>query len=294
MSAAKWWEGPIGALDTETTGTDPHTDRIVTAAIVHTSPGHRPRSIQWLIHPDRDIPTEAADVHGWTLPRLEAKLNGATALRITDQRETPMHADGALMKIAAQCATIMHAEAPLVAANAAYDLTLLETELARVGIDPLTSRPTGIRGVVDPMVLEKQWDPFRKTCYKSPGCLPKEKLHECSGCRGGRHKCGGCGSTDKTLGSLARHYGLRLPAAHAADADALVAIRLSVKMASLWPDIARLKLSTLATNVAQWRSAQALDLRDYWKRTGDERWREVCGEFPVHKNCAPALVGGEA
>ncbi len=280
----------MAALDTETTGVDPHTDRIVTAAIVHTAPGQRPRSIQWLIHPGRDIPTEAFDVHGWTLPLLEAKLNGATALRITDQRETPMHADGALMEIAAQCATIMHAEAPLVAANAAFDLTLLEAELARVGIDSLASRPTGIRGVVDPMVIDKAYDQYRKTCYKAAGCNPDDGTHACSGCKGGRHRCGGCGATDKKLGSLARHYGVRLPGAHTADADALAAIRLSVRLAGLWPEIARWRLPTLHEHQVTWRREQCDGLRKFFDRVGKDH-DGCCGEWPLHRSCAPVGAG---
>jgi hypothetical protein len=40
-------------------------------------------------------------------------------------------------------AMAMHREIPLVVANAPYDLTLLEAELDRHGIDTLASRPSG-------------------------------------------------------------------------------------------------------------------------------------------------------
>lgn len=291
MSTVKWHAGRMGALDTETTGVDPHTDRIITAAIVHTAPGQRPKTIQWLIHPgDHEIPTEASDVHGWTLPRLEAKLDGAEALRITDGRDVALTRTGAIDQIGAQVATIMHAGAPLVAANAAFDLTLLEAELVREGIDPISARPTGIRGVVDPMVLDKAFDQYRKTCYKAAGCDPEAGTHECTGCRGGRYACSGCGSTDRRLESLCRHYGVRLPGAHTADADALAALRLTVKLASLWPDIARLKLETLHKHQVDWRRQSCDSLRKFFDRIGKEH-DGVCGEWPVHAACAPVGAG---
>ena len=54
-----------------------------------------------------------------------------------------------------------------------FDLSLLEAELERHGIDSLASRPSGIRGVVDPMVIEKAYDTYRKVCYRAAGCDPR-------------------------------------------------------------------------------------------------------------------------
>lgn len=267
----KWHEGRMTGFDLETTSIDPHTARIVTAAIVHKIPGSRPRTIEWIIDPGVPIPAEAAEVHGWTPERLADRLQGRQALRITAGRAVYLDRDAALFEIAGQVAVPMGHEVPVVVANAPYDLTLLEAELGRQSIDSLASRPSGIRGVVDPMVIEKAFDPYRKVK---------------GGCRGGKHKCGGCGSTDKTLTSLCAHYGVTHVGAHDASGDALAALRLSVKLAEAWPEIARWKLGTLHEHQVTWRRTQADGLRAYFDKNGIEH-DGVCGEFPVHIRCAP-------
>jgi DNA polymerase-3 subunit epsilon len=255
MSTVKWHAGPMTGLDTETTGTSPHNDNIVTAAVVHVVPGEPTRSIQWLIHPGHEIPAEAAEVHGWSTERLEATLDGAEACRIVDEQRAPLTREAALFEVAAQVATTISAGRPLIAANAAFDLTLLESELVRAGIDTISSRPMGIRGVVDPMVIEKQYDPFRKVK---------------GGCRGGKYACGGCGVEDKKLGSLCTHYQVRLDEAHDATADALAALRLAWRLAHVWPEIGRLRLETLHAHQVGWRREQMDSLRRYFERSGIE------------------------
>lgn len=271
MSTTKWHEGPMVALDFESTGVNPHEERAVTAAIVHRTPGERPRTIQWLIDPGCDVPEEAAAVHGWTTDRLRTRLNGREALRITTGRETPLSRDGALHEIAAQVATAIGTGTPLVVCNAAYDCTLLDASLTREGIDTIASRPKGWTGVVDPMVIEKQYDPYRRVR---------------GGCKGGKHACGGCGMEDKRLGSLCAHYGVRLTGAHDASADALAGIRLAVRLAGLWPEIARLRLDTLFRKQIEWKRDQMLSLRSYFDRQGIEH-DGCCPEFPLHLTCRP-------
>lgn len=270
MSAPKWHEGRMAGWDTESTGVNVFEDRIVTAAIIHHNPGNRPRALSWVINPGTDIPQEASDVHGWTHDRLEQHLQGHEASYTTPDGQTSfMTREGALFSIAGQLGAVMGAEAPVVAANAAYDFSLLEQELIRHNIDPLSSRPTGVAGVVDPMVLEKQYDPYRKVK---------------GGCRGGKHQCGGCGAVDKKLESLCKHYGVPLTAAHDAGADALAALRLARRLADLWPDIARLKLPTLHQKQTGWRAEQMDGLRTYFDRAGIEH-DGCCGEWPVHRAC---------
>jgi DNA polymerase-3 subunit epsilon len=271
----KWWEGTITGFDNEATGINPHEDRIVTASLVHRIPGQRPNAVDWYIDPGIDIPAEAAAVHGWTRSKLVEfiGMEGA-ALRVSGGQSTRMARDGALNEIAAALATAIYVETPIVIANAPYDTTLLDAELARNGIDPITARPTGWRGVVDPMVLNKQWDPYRKTK---------------GGCRGSRqgYDCGGCGATDSTLTGLCRHYGIVLAAAHSSSADALAAVRLSVRLAQLWPEIARWLLPTLHKNQVAWRRDQMVSLRRYFDKNGTPH-DGCCPEWPVHVACAPA------
>lgn len=278
MSTVKWHQGPMVGYDLEATGINVFEDRIVTAAIVHHTPGQRPRTITWVINPGIDIPTEASDVHGWTNDRLTQFLNGAQAARLHNGRTEPLTREGALFEIAAQVATAIHAEAPLIAANASYDLSLLEAELVRHGIDTIASRPSGIRGVVDPMVLEKQYDPYRK-------------VNREGGCKGGKTACGGCGATNKTLTGLAAHYKVLLAGAHDASADAIAALRLVPRLVAAWPEIGRLRLPTLHEHQVTWRREQMKGLRQYFDKVGTEH-DGCCGEWPVHSECVPATVGG--
>jgi len=237
-----WYQSDtVRSLDTETTGVDPHTDRIVTAAIVDIHPGRRPDVIHWTIDPGQDIAEEATAVHGYTRDRVLDLVGGeGMALRIGDGKNEQMPAEAALGELAGLTAMAMHREIPLVVANAPFDLTLLEAELTRYGIDTLASRPSGVRGVVDPMVIDRAFDTYRKACYRAPGCDPEAGTHACGGCRGSRqHDCGGCGVTDRKLESLCRHYGVSLVDAHDAAADALAAARLAVRLGGLWRQIQR-------------------------------------------------------
>jgi DNA polymerase-3 subunit epsilon len=55
---------PIVAIDTETTGRDPATDRVVEVACVRWERGEITLRKSWLVNPGRPIPKEAFDVHG--------------------------------------------------------------------------------------------------------------------------------------------------------------------------------------------------------------------------------------
>lgn len=293
MSAAvKWHEGPMVGFDTETTGVDVFNDRIVTASVVYAKPGERPRPIEWIIDPGMDIPAEAAAVHGWTNEQVLEVVGGqGVAVRRTPGSSMRMTRDAALGEIAGHLGMAMGQEVPVVAANAAYDFSLLEAELARNGVDTLASRPAGVRGVVDPMVLDKQYDTYRKTCYKAPGCNVETKVHECSGCQGSRrgYDCGGCGATDRTLTGLAQHYGFVLTGAHSSSADAIAAMRVAKRFGSLWPEVARYKLGTLHEKQRAWHFDHMegpKGLKVWFQREGlAERAASVCGEWPLHSRC---------
>jgi DNA polymerase III subunit epsilon len=55
---------PVVAIDTETTGRDPLSDRIVEVACVRWERGEITLRKSWLVNPERAIPKEAFDVHG--------------------------------------------------------------------------------------------------------------------------------------------------------------------------------------------------------------------------------------
>ncbi|MFI6476131.1 MULTISPECIES: 3'-5' exonuclease [unclassified Streptomyces] len=144
-----WYEGPLAAFDTETTGVDVEGDRIVSAALViQDGPDARPRSTRWLVNPGIPVPAGATAVHGLTDEHLQ--LNGRWPAPVMEE---------VAKSLAEQCA----AGRPLVIMNAPFDLTLLDRELRRhraaslshyLGQNPLR--------VLDPRVLDKHLDRYRK------------------------------------------------------------------------------------------------------------------------------------
>lgn len=138
-------EGPLLGFDLETTGVNVFEDRIVTASIViKASPDTPSVRHGWLINPGIEIPEEAAAVHSITTEIVMA------------HGENP---EEALVQIRAVISAFMaeHPGAALVAFNAAYDLTLLQHELARYGETLLE---------MDFPVIDKQADKFRRGSRK--------------------------------------------------------------------------------------------------------------------------------
>ncbi|MFF1548670.1 3'-5' exonuclease [Streptomyces sp. NPDC058291] len=146
---ANWYEGPLAAFDTETTGVDVETDRIVSAAlVVQDAPGARPRVSRWLVNPGVPVPAGATEVHGLTDDHLQR--NG--------RWPSPV-----MFEIAELLAEQAAAGRPLVVMNAPFDLTLLDRELRRHRASSLGVwlDATPLR-VLDPRVLDKHLDRYRK------------------------------------------------------------------------------------------------------------------------------------
>lgn len=149
--AEKWWQTRAVAFDVETGGVNVFEDRIVTAAVVHLTPGERPRTLAWVIDSGVPIPAEAAAIHGWTDEKVRAHPDVRTP-------------EAALFEIAGQVALAMSVGAPLIGFNLAFDLSMLEAECRRHKVPTLAERlaPKGIRGVVDGFVIDRALDPYRK------------------------------------------------------------------------------------------------------------------------------------
>ncbi len=144
-----WYEGPLAAFDTETTGVDVEEDRIVSAAlVVQDAPGGRVRATRWLVNPGIPVPPEATGIHGLTDDHLQR--NGRWPAPVVEE-------------IARGLAEQSIARRPLVVMNAPFDLTLLDRELRRHRASSLgrylESRPLC---VLDPRVLDKHLDRYRK------------------------------------------------------------------------------------------------------------------------------------
>ncbi|MFV0137069.1 3'-5' exonuclease [Streptomyces sp. HMX87] len=144
-----WYEGPLAAFDTETTGVDVESDRIVSAAVVvQDAPGLRPRVSRWLVNPGVPVPETATAVHGLTEEHLQR--NGRWPAPV-------------MYEIAEVLAEQARAGRPLVVMNAPFDLTLLDRELRRHRASSLTRwlERTPLC-VLDPRVLDKHLDRYRK------------------------------------------------------------------------------------------------------------------------------------
>ncbi|MBU4216002.1 MAG: DNA polymerase III subunit epsilon [Actinobacteria bacterium] len=142
-----WRDTAMLGFDTETTGVDVETDRIVTAALVHRD-GTGTSVRTWLIDPGVEIPPAATAIHG---------------ISTQQAREQGLEPAVALEQIAAELSGSLAAGVPVVAYNAAFDLRLLDAELRRHGLATLPDRlgrPTG--PVIDPLVLDRAEDRFRR------------------------------------------------------------------------------------------------------------------------------------
>ncbi|MFG6285622.1 exonuclease domain-containing protein [Actinotignum schaalii] len=142
-----WTTLPLIGFDTETTGVDPRRDRLVTCSLVRVDSEGSSRRY-WLADPGVDIPEAASQVHGITTE--QARAEGRPIAEVL----------GEIVDIlGAQLA----AGQPVVAFNASYDFTLLESELARHGLPTLSQRLGGeIFPVIDPYLLDRGVDRYRK------------------------------------------------------------------------------------------------------------------------------------
>ncbi|MGW2017299.1 exonuclease domain-containing protein [Streptomyces sp. NPDC001927] len=144
-----WYDGPLAAFDTETTGVDVEQDRIVSAAlVVQDTAGGRPRVTRWLVNPGIPVPPAATEVHGLTDDHL--RRNGRWPAPVMEELGRAL---------AEQCA----AGRPLVVMNAPFDLTILDRELRRHRASSLGRYlENASLCVLDPRVLDKHLDRYRK------------------------------------------------------------------------------------------------------------------------------------
>ncbi|HEY4281005.1 MAG TPA: exonuclease domain-containing protein [Conexibacter sp.] len=218
-----WHMGRLAAFDIETTGVDPTSDRIVTAAVSLVGGGRASESYAWLVDPGVEIPEGATAVHGITTEhaRAEGQATGEAVAEIT-----------------ALLADQVRQGVPVIAFNARFDLTCLDREARRHGVLPLVERIGGTDRllVVDPFVLDKQFDRFR---------------------RGKR-----------TLGAVCEHYRVPLHDAHTANADAIAAARVAWRLGQHLAELRETDLRTLHGHQVGWAAEQAASLEDYFREQG--------------------------
>ncbi len=125
------------AFDTETTGIDVATERIVTAAAVTFTAGHPLDATSWMLSVDVEIPESAAAVHGVT-----TEMSRASGV---DQREG----------LASIRAHLVDAGLPIVCFKSDFDIPILDANLIRFGLEPL---PADLS--VCAFVIDKQFNKY--------------------------------------------------------------------------------------------------------------------------------------
>lgn len=190
--------------------------------------------------------TWLSDVGGAEIPAAATTVHGYTTEAC---RAGGRPAAEVVEEITAELAAAVTDGRPLVVMNAPYDLTVLDREARRYGVLPLGERVSPV--VLDPRVLDKRVSPYR---------------------RGGR-----------TLGDLCRHYVVPLDGAHSAEADAIAACGVAVKLGRRYWELGRLTPARLHREQVVWAREQNESLRDYFARTpGKEAWaQQVRLEWPV-------------
>ncbi|MET9152479.1 3'-5' exonuclease [Streptomyces griseoflavus] len=219
-----WHRELLIGFDLETTGTDPREARIVTGAVIEVRAGEPLGRREWLADPGVPIPEDAVAVHGISTERAAAE--GRPADQVADA-------------IAGVLTAYWKTGVPVVAYNAAFDLTLLSAELRRHGLPSLRDRLGGTdpAPVIDPYTIDRSVDRYR---------------------RGKRN-----------LEAVCAEYGVLLDAAHDATADALAAARLACAIAVRHPKVATLGPAELHRRQIEWHAAWAADFQQFLRRKGD-------------------------
>jgi DNA polymerase III subunit epsilon len=203
-----WHRVALASLDFETTGIDPHHDRVLSYALLE-EPGIE---ITGLVNPQVPIPAASAEVHGIT----EAMLADA-----------PTSAEG-LAVVVAWVQSLVERQVALVVFNAAYDLTMLRAEAARLGLtQPDWSRLL----VVDPFVVD--WGIERGA------------------------------SGQRRLVDVASYYGIPLHNAHDATCDARAARDVAIELGARHPHVGTSTLVDLMASQRTWFAARAAEWNAY-------------------------------
>ncbi len=231
----------MAAFDIESTGVDVETARIVTAAFIVIGPTGVIERRTWLADPGVEIPAGATEIHGITTEHARAHGHPAaevlTEIAAAIERAWGDYGDNAV---------------PLVGMNLAYDLTVLQRELARHGLGELEIGPC-----LDVFVIDRAVDTYRKG--------------------------------PRRLADLARHYlppgaikRMEEERAHDAAGDALAAARVMYMLARhprYGPGLQAMTLPQLQAWQAREHAARQASFRDYLRREGKPA-DDVDGSWP--------------
>ncbi|MEA3501557.1 MAG: exonuclease domain-containing protein, partial [Actinomycetota bacterium] len=134
---------------------------------------------------------------------IPAKVTALTGIGPEDLATRGGDPTGVLTETHDAIAALVEAGVPIVIYNANYDWPLLANELARHGLNPLPTVPPAI--LIDPLVLDRHVDRYRKG--------------------------------QRTLGTVADHYGVNLEGAHRAAGDASATVAVARAIAEQYPKV---------------------------------------------------------
>jgi DNA polymerase-3 subunit epsilon len=134
-------------FDLETTSRNAPVARTCQYAFAHVADG-KVAAVTQVVDPGREIPAQAAEIHGITTERA---------------REEGVPLPAAIETISAALTEAAGEGVPVVIFNAPYDLTIVETECRRLEVP---SPPWEELRVVDPLLIDKILDRYRKGSRK--------------------------------------------------------------------------------------------------------------------------------
>jgi len=260
-----WYERTIVGFDVETTGVDRDKDRIVTATITLEPFGGALQTYEYLANSGVEIPPEVTAIHGIT--------NEFVA-------EFGQPADKVIENIVSNLASMLSDQAegetmPLAVYNAPFDLTMLDREARRYGLEPLSERIAPGLGtfglgahVVCPLTIDKALNPYVK------------------------------GSGMRKLTPTCARYGIELKDAHNATADTIATGRLARALVVDQPrDDQRIRARRAQLRTASmeelgrwqeiWYQDQKLSLAAYFARSGKAEAAESCRSEAPHFPMVP-------
>jgi len=215
-------------FDLETTGVNTDEDRIVTSFIGRIMrDGQVNGSYSWIVNPGVPIPEGASAIHG-----------------VTDevaQRDGRDPAD-AVAEMLVVLRRSIAAGRPIVAYNASFDLSMLNAEARRYGLEPIAD----FGPVLDPYVIDKAIDKYRKG--------------------------------KRTLEVTSEFYGVLLEGAHDAEADAVATGRVCWAVLA---KVEAGDLQALHDQQVLWAAEQAASLQQYLRRSNGDDSIVIDGAWPV-------------
>lgn len=232
-----WWDSILAGLDLETTGVDGRQDAIVQVSFQ-------------LHHPKHGTVMRYTSLVNPGVPILNSAMHGVTDEMVKDAPGEP----SVVVYLLSLIRWAADAKVPIVAQNARFDFTFTHHRSVAVNAPETIAIPWRSLRVIDPLVMDKAWDKYRK------------------------------GS--RQLNALADHYGVKYDGAlHNAEVDTELAMGVARAIGRKHsPDIPSDELHNLQM---VWADEQAVSLAEYWRYRGDPRYHDVKTGWPLERG--PAL-----